>query len=162
MTVTNWPPHVHYYGITLWAYFSQTLRPIELHSLHYSITLWAYLSEPLIRHSHLVTIVSVQQKIKPQYFMLQVTWLYIPLHTCYGEVYGNIACEENGWLSCRQFIALLSFELSSFGENGVLVLLYFLCCGRWYLLLDAQKHGRIEKMGTHTHTHTERPTGQLL
>ena len=22
------------------------------------------------------------------------------LRTCYGEVYGNIACEENGWLSC--------------------------------------------------------------
>ena len=36
----------------LWAYLSQTHRPIELHCMHYGITLWAYLSEPLIRDSH--------------------------------------------------------------------------------------------------------------
>ena len=36
----------------LWAYLSQTHRPIEFHCMHYGITLWAYLSEPLIRDSH--------------------------------------------------------------------------------------------------------------
>ena len=50
-TFTNWPLHVHH-GITLWAYLSQTHRPIALHCMHYGITLWAYLSEPLIKDSH--------------------------------------------------------------------------------------------------------------
>ena len=36
---------------------------------------------------------------KPQYHMLKILDHTIPLrlHTCYGEVYRNIACEENGW-----------------------------------------------------------------
>ena len=37
---------------TLWAYLSQTHRPIALRCMHYGITLWAYLSEPLIKDSH--------------------------------------------------------------------------------------------------------------
>ena len=43
--------HVHY-GITLWAYLSQTHRPIALHCMHYGITLSTYLSEPLVKDSH--------------------------------------------------------------------------------------------------------------
>ena len=69
----------------------------------------------------------------------------------YGEVYGNIAHEKYGWLSCSRFIMLLYFELSSFRENGFLVLLHIPRCSCWYLLLKAQE-GRIEKTGTHTHT----------
>ena len=44
--------HCMHYSITLWAYLSQTHRPIALHCMHYGITLWAYLSEPLIKDSH--------------------------------------------------------------------------------------------------------------
>ena len=62
---------------TLCAYLSQTHRPIALHCMHYGITLWAYLSEPLVKDSH-----------KRDHTL--------PLRTCYGEVYGNIAREENG------------------------------------------------------------------
>ena len=51
-----------HYGITLWAYLSQTHRPIALHRVHYGITLWAYLSEPLVSMTE-----------KPQYRMLQLT-----------------------------------------------------------------------------------------
>ena len=61
----------------------------------------------------------------------------LPLCTCYREVYGNIAREENGWLSRSKFITLLTFELSSFRENGFLILLHFPRCSRWYLSLDA-------------------------
>ena len=52
-TVTNLPLHIHY-GITLCAYLSQTHRHIELRN---SVTLWAYLAEPVVRDSHLVTII---------------------------------------------------------------------------------------------------------
>ena len=51
-------------------------------------------------------------------------------HYHYGEVYGNIACEEKS-------ITLLTFELSSFRENGFLILLHFMRCSRRHLLLDA-------------------------
>ena len=104
-TVTNWPPHVHY-GIILWAYLSQTHRPTALHCMHYGITLWAYLSEPLIKDS------TACSKSRDH---------TLTLHTCCGEVYGNIAREENGWLSSDKFITLLTFELSSFRENCFLV-----------------------------------------
>ena len=54
---------------------------------------------------------------------------HLPLRSCYREVYGNIACEENGHSCdytapmgvttpcCDKFITLLTFELSSFREN---------------------------------------------
>ena len=36
---------------------------------------------------------------KPQYRVLQVMCHTLPLCTCYGELYGNIAREENGGLT---------------------------------------------------------------
>jgi len=63
---------------------------------------WAYLSEPLVRHRHLVTIY-LRQKSKAQYLVLQVDHI-LPICTCYGEVYRNIAQEENGWLNCGELI----------------------------------------------------------
>jgi len=47
-----------------------------------------------------------------------------------GGVRKTLHVKKMADLVAGKFIALLSFELSSFGENGVLVLLYFLCCGR--------------------------------
>ena len=125
-TVTNWSLHVHH-GITLCAYLSQTHRPIALHCMHYGITLWAYLSEQTFDGKHYYTACSKSRDHT------------LPLRTCYGEVYGNIAREENGWLShgIRKFIMLLTFELSNFRENGFLILLHFPRCTRWYLSLDA-------------------------
>ena len=67
----------------------------------------------------------------------QVTYHTLPLGTRYGEVYGNIAREENGWLSRSKFITLLTFKLSSFRENGFLILPHFPRCSRWYVSLDA-------------------------
>jgi len=40
----------------------------------------------------------------------------LPLSTCYGEIYGNIARKDK--LSRGKFIMLLTFELSSFRENS--------------------------------------------
>jgi len=57
--------------------------------MHYGITLWSFLSEPL-GHKHL----SLTKK--PQYGTLKSLDHTLPLGTCYGEVYGNIAREENG------------------------------------------------------------------
>ena len=68
---------------TLWAYFSQTHRPIALHCMHYGITLWAYLSEPLVKDK--------SQTSKK--FDRKTT---IPRAPSHGEVYGNIARDENG------------------------------------------------------------------
>ena len=132
--VTNWPLHVHY-GITLWAYLSQTHRPIAPHCMHYGITLSAYLSEPLVKDSRKRLSWRKTETTIPRAPSYHDHTL--PLRTCYGEVYGNIASEENGWLSSRKFITLLTFELSSFRENGFLVLLHFPRCSRWYLSLDA-------------------------
>ena len=58
------------------------LRCIDL---IYSIALWAYLSAPLVKDIHKC----LSSTEKPQYHVLQ----HLPLHTCYGEVYGNIACK---------------------------------------------------------------------
>ena len=129
--VTNWSLHVHN-GITLCTYLSQTHRPIALHCMHYGITLWAYLSEPLVKDSHKRSTENTIPRAPSHVITL-------PLRTCYGEVYGNIAREENGWLShgIRKFITLLTFELSDFRENGFLILLHFPRCTRWYLSLDA-------------------------
>ena len=49
----------------------------------------------------------------------------------------NIAREENGWHSHGKFIMLLTFELSSFRENGFSFLRHFPHCSHWYLSLDA-------------------------
>ena len=59
--------HVHY-GITLWAYLSQTHRPIALHCMHYGITLSAYLSEPLVKDSRKTS--KFDRKRKQQYRVL--------------------------------------------------------------------------------------------
>ena len=67
--------------------------PTAVHTvyrMHYGITLWAYLSEPL-SHKCLVSLTE-----KPQYRVLKSLDHTLPLCTCYGEVYRNIACEENG------------------------------------------------------------------
>ena len=80
--------------ITLWAYLSQTHRPIALHCMHYGITLWAYL---LVKDSHKRS--SSTENIKSQYHYTTRSKSRdhtLPLRTCYGEVYGNIASEENG------------------------------------------------------------------
>ena len=57
---------------------------------------------------------------KLQYLMLKSLDRTLLLRTCCGDVYGNIPHEENRWLTCshRKFIILLTFELSSFRENG--------------------------------------------
>ena len=88
-TVTNWPLHMHY-GITLWAYLSQTHRP---HPRYYieGIAFWT----------------SRKRQSQTSQFDGKTTILRapthvitnLPLHTCYREVYGNTAREENGWLS---------------------------------------------------------------
>ena len=62
----------------------------------------------------------------------------LPLRTCCREVYGNMHVEKMADLvAAGKFITLLTFELSSFRENGFLVLLHFPRCSRWYLMLDA-------------------------
>ena len=113
--VTNWPLHVHY-GITLWTYLSQTHRPTALHCMHYGITPWAYLSKPLVKDSHKHPSLTE----KPQYRMLKPHYCYICVTERHTETY-----EENGWLSRwlsrSKFIMLLTFELSSFRENDLLV-----------------------------------------
>ena len=83
--------------------------------MHYGITLWAYLSEPLVKES----------KFDGKTTTLRAQVDTLLLRMCYGEVYGNIAREENGWLSRGKFITLLTFELSSFRGNGFLVFTEF-------------------------------------
>ena len=61
------------------------LRCIDL---TYGIALWAQLSALLVKDRHKC----LSSTEKPQYRVLQ----HLPLRTCYGEVYGNNACEENG------------------------------------------------------------------
>ena len=61
------------------------LRRIDL---IYGIALWAYLSALLVKDHHKC----LSSTEKPQYRVLQ----HLLLRTCYGEVYGNIAREENG------------------------------------------------------------------
>ena len=77
--------------------------------------------------------------------------IHLPLSTCHGEVYVNIAREENGWGSCGKFITLLTFELSTFREKG------FFFTGfstPWPLILLVRRlkarEGRIKKTDTHT------------
>ena len=80
-------------SITLCTYLSQTHRPIELHCMHYGITLWAYLSEPLDSHKR----PSSTEKSQYRYTACSKSRDHtLLLRTCYGEVYGNIAREENG------------------------------------------------------------------
>ena len=57
----------------------------------YDITLWTYLSEPLVKDSH-IRLSSTEK----QHCVLKSLNHTLPLRTCYGEVYGNIAREENG------------------------------------------------------------------
>ena len=59
--------------------------------MHYDITLWAYLSEPLIKDSH--------KSLSSMENHTTACSKLLPLCTCYGEVYGNIPREENGWLT---------------------------------------------------------------
>ena len=145
-TVTNWSLHVHN-GITLCTYLSQAHRPIALHCMHYGITLWAYLSEPLVKDSH-------KRSMENTIPCAPSHVITLPLRTCYGEVYGNIAREENGWLShgIRKFITLLTFELSNFRENGFFSTLYPLIplVGR----LKARE-GRVEKTDRQTDRQTD-------
>ena len=123
--------HVHY-GITVWAYLSQTHRPIALRCMHYGITLWAYLSEPLVKDSHkclsLTEIPRAPSHVITHYRYIRVTERYT--ETLHVKKMADLVAVYN----C---ITLLTFELSSFRENGVLVLLHFPHCSRWYLSLDA-------------------------
>jgi len=61
-----------------------------LHALRYYT--WAYLSELLVKDSHK----RLSSTEKPQYRMLKSLDHTLLLCTCYGEIYRNIACEENG------------------------------------------------------------------
>ena len=80
----------------------------------------------------------------------------LSLHTCYGEVYDNIAQKENGWLSCGKLIVLLTFEQSSFWENGILVLHNFSRCSCWYLLLNTKSmRGQNREVDAQTDTQTD-------
>ena len=77
----------------------------------------------------------------------------LPLRTCYEEVYRNTAREENSWISHSKFITLLTFELSSFRENG---LLYFPRCSHWYTSHWTPKSARRQnRENGHTHTDTQ-------
>ena len=125
-TVINWPLHVHY-GITLWAYLSQTHRP-NLRYYTVGIPFWTSCKTQSQTSKFDGKKHNVCSNSRDHTFML---------HTCYREVYRNIACEENGWLICGKFITLLTFELSSFRENGFFFLLHFPHCTHWYLSLDA-------------------------
>ena len=81
---------------------------------------------------------------------------HIPLCTCYGKVYRNVALEENGWPSRGKFITLLTFKLSSFNENRFFNLLHFPRCSPWYLSLDTLKCKKAElRKWTHRHTETQ-------
>ena len=60
--------------------------------VHYGITLWTYLSVALVKDRH-KRLCSMEKTTIPRAHTLL-------LRTCYGEVYRNIAREENGWLSC--------------------------------------------------------------
>ena len=57
----------------------------------YSITLWAYLSELLVKDSHKRLSLTEKQ----QHRVLKSLNHTISLHMCCGEVYGNMAREEN-------------------------------------------------------------------
>ena len=72
--------------------FSDSPTAYTVHCMHYGIILWAYLSELLVKDSH--KHLSLMEK--PQYCMLKSLDHTLPLRTCYGEIYGNIACKENG------------------------------------------------------------------
>jgi len=60
--------------------------------MHYGITLSAILSKPLAKDSHK----RLNPTEKPQYHVLKSLNHTSPLRMCYGEVYRNIAREENG------------------------------------------------------------------
>ena len=72
------------------------LRCIALHCVHYGIHC-DHTFPNLLQKT--VTNVLVRWKNHMKYHMLQVTDHTLLLRTCYREVYGNIAHEENGWLS---------------------------------------------------------------
>ena len=80
-----------------------------VHCMHYSITLWAYLSELHVKDNQT-----------------------LPLRTCYREVYGNILyVKKMADLVVVTYVHNTSnLELSSFRENGFLVLLHFPRCSR--------------------------------
>ena len=88
-TVTNWPLCVHY-DITLWAYLSQTHRP-NLRYCTVGIAFWASRKRQsqMSKFDRKTTIPRAPTHL--------IT--HLSLRTCYGEVYRNIAHEENGWLS---------------------------------------------------------------
>ena len=63
-----------------------------VHCMHYGITLWAYLSETLVKDNHK----HLSSTEKSQYRVLKSLDHTLLLRTCYGEIYGNIAREEKG------------------------------------------------------------------
>ena len=97
------------------------LRCIDL---IYDITLWAYLPEPIVKDSQK----SLSLTEKPQYRVLQLTWSHITItYVLWRGIRKH--CMWRKWLtycSCGKFITRLTFELSSFRENGFLFLPHFL------------------------------------
>ena len=75
-TVTNWPLYMQY-GITLWAYLSQTHRP---NLRYYTVGIP---SEPLVKDSHN----RLSSTEKTQYCLLQFTWSHIYRYVCYGGIH---------------------------------------------------------------------------
>ena len=109
---------------TSWAYLSQMHRP----NLWVGILFWTSRKRQWQTSKF-------NRKAIPRAQTHMIT--HLQLRTCYREVYGNIACEENGWFSHSKFITLLTFELSSFRESDFFFLMLFPRCSHWYLSLDA-------------------------
>ena len=74
-----------------------------------------------------------------------------PLGMCYGEVYGNIALGENGWLNRSRYITLPKFELSRFRENGFL---FFRAVPADTSHWTSKSARRQNRENWHTHRHT--------
>ena len=98
-----------------------------VHCMHYGITLWAYLTEPLVKDSHK----RLSSTEKPQYCAcssrLITHYHYVRATEIYTETL-HVKKMVDVQHSHGKFITLLTFELSSFRENGLLVLLHFPCC----------------------------------
>ena len=76
-TVTNWPLHMHY-GITLWAYLSQTHRPVAY------ITVLNTLDIPFWTSRKRQSQTSPSSMEKPQILRApSYVITHLPLHTCY-------------------------------------------------------------------------------
>jgi len=90
LSLITLPRTVRGFYVSLRSQASQ--QQYTVHCMHYGITLWVYLSEPLVKESHQ----RLSSTEKPQYRVLKSLDHTLPLRTCYGEVYGHMACEENG------------------------------------------------------------------